>query len=167
MSNFENRDQDNEQPEFDDRIVFINRCNKVVKGGRNFSFSAVVVVGDHKGRVGIGLGKAREVPAAIRKGGELARRSLVSVSLDGNTIPHEVEAKYRGARVLMRPAAPGTGLIAGGGMRAVLELAGVHDVLAKSLGSNNPNNVVKATMKAIQMLECREDIKAKRGLEVI
>lgn len=166
MSKFENRDQ-GEQPEFDERVVFINRCNKVVKGGRNFSFSAVVVVGDRKGRVGIGLGKAREVPAAIRKGGELARRDLIPVPLDGNTIPHEVEAKYRGARVLMRPAAPGTGLIAGGGMRAVLELAGVHDVLAKSLGSNNPNNVVKATLKAINMLESRDHVKAKRGLEMI
>ncbi|OVE77960.1 30S ribosomal protein S5 [bacterium F16] len=166
MSNYKNN-TDQEQPEFDERVVFINRCNKVVKGGRNFSFSAVVVAGDRKGRVGIGLGKAREVAASIRKGSELARRDLIRVPLDGNTIPHEVEAKYRGARVLMRPASPGTGLIAGGGMRAVLELAGVHDVLAKSLGSNNPNNVVKATLKAIQMLEGRDQVKAKRGLEVI
>jgi small subunit ribosomal protein S5 len=167
MSKFDNKRQQDEQPEFEDRVVFINRCNKVVKGGRNFSFSAVIVVGDRKGRVGIGLGKAREVPAAIRKGGELARRDLMAVPLEGSTIPHEVEAKYRGARVLMRPAAPGTGLIAGGGMRAVLELAGVHDVLAKSLGSNNPNNVVKATLKAMKMLESRDHVKAKRGLEVI
>ena len=165
MSDYENIDQ--EKPEFDERVVFINRCNKVVKGGRNFSFSAVVVAGDRKGRVGIGLGKAREVAAAIRKGSDLARKDLINVPLDGNTIPHEIEAKYRGARVLMRPASPGTGLIAGGGMRAVLELAGVHDVLAKSLGSNNPNNVVKATLKAIQMLEGRDQVKAKRGLEVI
>src|SRR5210317_896006 len=166
MSNYKNNTEQ-EKPEFDERVVFINRCNKVVKGGRNFSFSAVVVAGNRNGRVGIGLGKAREVAAAIRKGSDLARKDLITVPLDGNTIPHEIEAKYRGARVLMRPASPGTGLIAGGGMRAVLELAGVHDVLAKSLGSNNPNNVVKATMKAIQMLECREDIKAKRGLEAI
>jgi small subunit ribosomal protein S5 len=166
MSDYKsNTEQD--QPEFDERVVFINRCNKVVKGGRNFSFSAVVVAGDRKGRVGIGLGKAREVAAAIRKGSELARKDLIKVPLDGNTIPHEIEAKYRGARVLMRPASPGTGLIAGGGMRAVLELAGVHDVLAKSLGSSNPNNVVKATLKAIQMLEGRDKVKAKRGLEVI
>ena len=165
MSKFEKNNK--EQSEFDERVVFINRCNKVVKGGRNFSFSAVMVVGDRKGRVGIGLGKAREVAAAIRKGGELARRDLTSVPLDGNTIPHEVEAKYRGARIIMRPAAPGTGLIAGGGMRAVLELAGVHDVLAKSLGSNNQNNVVKATLKAIKMLEGRDLVKAKRGLETI
>ena len=165
MSDYHNNDQ--EKPEFDERVVFVNRCNKVVKGGRNFSFSAVVVAGDRKGRVGIGLGKAREVASAIRKGSDLARKDLINVPLDGNTIPHEIEAKYRGARVLMRPASPGTGLIAGGGMRAVLELAGVHDVLAKSLGSNNPNNVVKATLKAIQMLEGRDQVKAKRGLEVI
>lgn len=166
MADYDNNTEQ-EQPEFDERVVFINRCNKVVKGGRNFSFSAVVVAGDRKGRVGIGLGKAREVAAAIRKGSDLARKDLIKVPLDGNTIPHEIEAKYRGARVLMRPASPGTGLIAGGGMRAVLELAGVHDVLAKSLGSNNPNNVVKATLKAIQMLEGRDQVKAKRGLEVI
>lgn len=166
MSNFHNR-TDREPPEFDERVVFINRCNKVVKGGRNFSFSAVVVVGNRKGKVGIGLGKAREVADAIRKGSEIARKSLITVPLNGKTIPHEVEAKFRGARVLMRPAAPGTGLIAGGGMRAVLELAGVHDVLAKSLGSNNANNVVKATVEAIQDLEDKEYVKAKRGLEVI
>ncbi len=166
MARYE-RNTQREKPEFDERVVYLNRVNKVVKGGRNMSFSAVVVVGNRKGKVGIALGKAREVASAIRKGGELARKNLIDVTLDGNTIPHEIEAKFRGAHIIMRPAAPGTGLIAGGGMRAVLELAGVHDVLAKSLGSNNSNNVVKATMKAIQALEDKEYVKAKRGLEVI
>ena len=154
-------------PEFDERVVSINRCNKVVKGGRNFSFSALMVVGNHEGRVGVGLGKAREVAEAIRKGAELARKNMIDVPLDGNTIPHEITAKFRGGRIIMRPAAPGTGLIAGGGMRAVLDLAGVKDVLAKSLGSNNPNNVVKSTMRAIRKLRSREEILAKRGLESV
>ena len=161
MSNFENKE---EAPEFDERVVSINRCNKVVKGGRNFSFSALVVVGNRNGRVGVGLGKAREVADAIRKGSELARRNIQEISLNGPTIPHDNYAKFSGARVLIRPASPGTGLIAGGGMRAVLELAGVHDVLAKSLGSNNPINVVKATLKAVEGLETREDNYQKRGL---
>lgn len=154
-------------PEFDERVVFINRCNKVVKGGRNFSFSALMVVGDRHGHVGMALGKAREVSEAIRKGTELARKRLIAVPLAGHTIPHEITAKYRGGRVIMRPAAPGTGLIAGGGMRAVLELGGVRDVLAKSLGSSNPVNVVKATMKAILSLESREAVKRKRGLAAL
>lgn len=158
------RRDDDAQSEFDERVVDIKRCSKVVKGGRNFSFSALVVVGDHKGQVGIGLGKAREVSEAIRKGGELARKHLETVPLDGHTIPHPVESKFRGARILLRPAAPGTGLIAGGGMRAVLDLAGVRDVLAKSLGSNNSINVVKATMQGLQSLHDRQDVLAKRGL---
>lgn len=150
--------------DIEERLVDLRRCSKVVKGGRNFSFSALVCVGDRHGRVGFGLGKAREASDAIRKGGEVARRNMVKVSLRGGTIPHEISAKYRGGRVVMRPAAPGTGLIAGGGMRAVLALAGVQDVLAKSLGSSNPINVVKATMQAVQGLNNKSDIEQKRGL---
>jgi len=158
------RGQDNETPEFEERLVALKRCSKVVKGGRNFSFSALVVVGNRGGKVGVGLGKAREVADAIRKGGELARKSLIDVPLLDNTIPHEITARYRGGKVIMRPASPGTGLIAGGGMRAVLELAGVRDVLTKSLGSSTAANVVKATMKAIESLDSKEAVLAKRGL---
>ena len=152
--------------EFEERIVNINRCSKVVKGGRNFSFSALVVVGNKKGKVGVGLGKANEVADAIRKGTEMARKSLIDVPLKEHTIPHEVQAKFGGGKVMLRPASPGTGLIAGGGMRAVLDLAGVKDVLAKSLGSNNPVNVVKATMKAVESLRSREQVMALRGVEI-
>jgi small subunit ribosomal protein S5 len=156
---------DEEKPkEFDDRVVSINRCSKVVKGGRNFSFSALVVVGNRKGTVGIGLGKANEVGDAIRKGGEIARRNLIDVPMNKQTITHSVEACFGGGKIIMKPAAPGTGLIAGGGMRAVLDLAGVRDVLAKSLGSNNPVNVVKATMEGIKSLRSKSDILSKRGL---
>ena len=151
-----------QQAELEERVVMVNRCAKVVKGGRRFSFSAVVVVGDRAGRIGIGFGKANEVPDAIRKGGEIARRSLFPVTIKGRTIPHEVRAEFDGARVLLRPASAGTGLIAGGGMRAVLEVAGVRDVLGKSLGSGNRLNVVKATMKALQNLRAREEIAAVR-----
>jgi len=151
--------------EFEDRVVSINRCSKVVKGGRNFSFSALVVVGNRKGKVGIGLGKANEVADAIRKGGELARRSIVEVPMSQQTIPHEAEASFGGGKIIMKPAAPGTGLIAGGGMRAILDLAGIRDILGKSLGSNNPVNVVKATMEAIKSLRTKNDIFAKRGIK--
>jgi small subunit ribosomal protein S5 len=150
--------------ELEERVVCINRSSKVVKGGRNFSFSALVVVGDRGGRVGVGFGKANEVADAIRKGGELARKSVVTVPLHGKTIPHPVRAKFSASQVVIRPASPGTGLIAGGGMRAVLELAGVRDALAKSLGSSNPVNVVRATMTGIGMLRTKSEIDAKRGL---
>jgi small subunit ribosomal protein S5 len=153
--------------EFEENVISINRCAKVVKGGRNFSFGALVVVGNREGKVGYGYGKANEVSDAIRKGGEMARKNVVTVPINGTTLPHEVEAKHSGAKVLMRPASQGTGLIAGGSMRAVLELAGVHDVLAKSLGANNPVNVVKATMKAIDMLSSQADVLAKRGIEKV
>lgn len=147
-----------------EKVVFINRSAKVVKGGRRFSFSALVVVGDRKGMVGVGLGKAGEVADAIRKGGELARRNMVKVCLKDATIPHEVFSEYDGARVLLRPASPGTGIIAGKTVRAVLESAGVRDVLTKSLGSKNAANVVKATLNALLRLRLREQIYQSRGL---
>ena len=148
----------------DERVVFVNRCAKVVKGGRRFSFSAVVVVGDRAGRVGFGFGKANEVSDAIRKGGEAARANMVRVALMGTTLPHEVFGVHCGAKVLLRPASPGTGIIAGKTVRAVLESAGVKDVLTKSLGSNNAANVVKATLGALRQLRLKEDIYKARGL---
>ncbi len=155
-----------QQTELEEKVVFVNRCSKVVKGGRRFSFSAVVVVGNHDGFVGYGFGKANEVADAIRKGGELARKALVSITMKDRTIPHEVTGEYSGGRVLLRPASPGTGVIAGGGMRAVLEAAGIRDVLGKSLGSNNKLNVVKATFVALQKLRSREEISAIRQVQV-
>ena len=149
-----------------EKVVFINRSSKVVKGGRRFNFSALVVVGDKKGRVGMALGKASEVADAIRRGGELARTQMVSVSLKDATIPHEVFSRYGGAKVLLRPASPGTGVIAGKTVRAVLESAGVKDVLTKSLGSSNAANVVKATLNALLSLRMREDIYRGRGLAI-
>jgi small subunit ribosomal protein S5 len=151
--------------ELSEKVVFINRSAKVVKGGRRFSFSALVVAGDKHGRVGVGLGKAVEVSEAIRKGGDMAKRRLISMSLKDSTIPHEIICRHGGAKVLLRPASPGTGLIAGKTVRAVLELVGVKDVLSKSLGSNNPSNVVKATMSGLQQMRLREDIYRSRGLE--
>lgn len=149
-----------------EKVVYINRSAKVVKGGRRFNFSALVVVGDKKGHVGVALGKAGEVADAIRRGGELARNRMVSVSLKEATIPHEVFSEFDGARILLRPASPGTGIIAGKTVRAVLESAGVKDILSKSLGSNNAANVVKATLKALLSLRLREDIYRGRGLEI-
>lgn len=149
-----------------EKVVFINRSSKVVKGGRRFSFSALVVVGDKKGRVGLGLGKGKEVSESIRKGGEIAKARMVSVSLKDTTIPHEVISRYCGAHILLRPASPGTGVIAGKTVRAVLESVGVKDVLSKSLGSKNAANVVKATLAALQQLRLREEIYLSRGRSV-
>ena len=162
----ENQSQEGREQELTEKVVFINRSAKVVKGGRRFNFSALVVGGDRRGRVGVGLGKAGEVADAIRKGGELARSQMVGVSLKDATIPHEVFYHYCGAKVLLRPASPGTGIIAGKTVRAVLESAGVKDVLSKSLGSKNAANVVKATLNALLSLRLREDIYQGRGLEM-
>ena len=150
-----------EGEELQERVVHISRVSKVTQGGRHFSFRALVVVGDGHGRVGVGVGKAREVPQAIRKGSERARRSIVAISLLGTTLPHEVLVKFGAAKVMMKPASPGTGVIAGGGVRAVVEVAGVRDILAKSLGSDNVFNVVMATFKGLQELK-DIDVEAQR-----
>jgi small subunit ribosomal protein S5 len=155
-----------ESQELVEKVVFINRSSKVVKGGRRFNFSALIVVGDKRGRVGVALGKSSEVADAIRKGGEQARQAMVSVSLKDATIPHEVLSEFGGARILLRPASPGTGIIAGKTVRAVVESAGVKDILSKSLGSNNAANVVKATLQALLSLRLRADIYKGRGLEI-
>lgn len=157
---------DTNEMELTDRVIHINRCAKVVKGGRRFSFSALVVVGDGQGRVGYGLGKAKEVPEAIRKGVEKARKSMISVPLKDRTIPFDVIGKYGAGKVLLKPASEGTGVIAGGAIRAVLEVAGVGDILSKCLGSNNPHNSVKATMNALGRLQSAEQIMARRGITV-
>ena len=149
--------------EVEERVVHVNRCAKVVKGGRRFSFSAVVVVGDREGRVGFGFGKANEVSDAIRKGGDAAKKSMMRVKLTGKTIPHEVTGVCDGGRVLLKPAPDGTGLIVGGGMRPVLEAAGVRDAIGKSLGSKNRLNVVKATVDALNNLRSAEEIAAARA----
>ncbi len=161
------RDREEVQDEFEERTVNVNRSSKTVKGGRNFSFSALIVVGDKKGHVGMGFGKANEVSDAIRKSGEQARRHLVTVPMFGSTLTHPVSAQFCSARVLIKPATPGTGVVAGGGMRAVLELAGVQDVLAKSLGSNNPVNVVKATFAALAKLRNKAQMLEKRDIKAL
>src|SRR2546429_5170138 len=147
-----------------EKVVFINRCAKVVKGGRRFSFSALIVAGDHDGKVGVGFGKANEVAEAIRKASEAARKSMEKMSLHENTIPHEAIGEFGGGRVLLRPASPGTGVIAGGGVRAVVEAVGIRDVLAKSLGSSNHSNVVKATIEALRSLRRPDEILKVRGI---
>ncbi|SFG88320.1 small subunit ribosomal protein S5 [Neptunomonas qingdaonensis] len=161
MSNHEQKDGD-----LQEKLVQVNRVAKVVKGGRIFAFTALTVVGDGKGRVGFGRGKAREVPVAIQKAMEAARRNMIRVELNGDTLQYPIKARHGASKVYMQPASQGTGVIAGGAMRSVLEIAGVHNVLAKCYGSTNPINVVRATFKGLQQMRSPEDIAAKRGKSV-
>ncbi|MFZ9000194.1 MAG: 30S ribosomal protein S5 [Bacteriovoracaceae bacterium] len=153
-------------PDLEERVVAVNRVAKVVKGGRRFSFSALIIVGDKKGHVGFGLGKAKEVPEAIRKATQAAEKNMINVPIDGGTIPHQVLGEFDAGKILFKPAADGTGIKAAGACRSILELAGVHNVLTKSLRGNNPHNVVKATFQALKQLRSPEQIAKVRGIEV-
>lgn len=150
--------------DFEEKVLWVNRCSKVVKGGRKFSFSALILAGDGKGRIGFGFAKANELTDAIRKGGENARKNMVKFETEGTTIPHEVDVEWDGARVLIKPAPEGSGVIAGSKVRAILEMAGIKDVMAKSLGASNPINIVKATFKALSDLRTHKEIKQSRGI---
>jgi small subunit ribosomal protein S5 len=163
MSVGQNRSFQQEETEFEDRVIHINRCAKVVKGGRRFSFAAIVVVGDRKGQVGIGLGKAGEVPEAIKKAGKQAKKNLIKVPLEGTTIPHEILGHFGASRVLMKPAPEGTGIIASSSVRAILEVAGVKNILTKSIRRDNPHNVVRATLEGLQNLRTFGEIAQARG----
>ncbi len=154
----------NDESNLEEKVLFVNRSSKVVKGGRKFSFSALILVGDHNGRVGFGFAKANELTDAIRKGGEAARRNLITFEMEGTTIPHEILVDYDGAKLLLKPAPEGTGVVAGSRMRSILEFAGLRDVVAKSIGSNNPINQVKATFKALGLLRSRQSTMELRGL---
>lgn len=156
--------KEKKESDLTEKVLYINRCSKVVKGGRKFSFSALILVGDGKGRVGYGFAKANELTDAIRKGGEAARKNMISCPMEGTTIPHEITVQWDGAIVFLKPAPSGTGVIAGSKVRAVLELAGIEDVMARNLGATNPINQVKATFKAIENLSTREEIRQRRGV---
>lgn len=161
----ESRKREKTESDLMEKVLYVNRCSKVVKGGRKFSFSALILVGDGKGRVGYGMAKANELTDAIRKGGELARKNLETIVMEGSTIPHEIEVKWDGACLLMKPAPEGSGIIAGSKTRTILEMAGLKDVMAKNKGSTNPMNQVEATFLALRSMRSRESIKQMRGLD--